>query len=238
MKKHFFYFLFLISSFLAAAQTYNYIGVEDGLSNRRVYAIQKGPKGYMWFLTHDGIDRYNGKEFKHYKLMDGEDEINSMMNLNWLYSDSQGRLWEIGKQGRVFCYESKHDRFQLVYKLPKSETEGLHTPVSYGFIDDNNIIWLCNQRNIYLYNSLTKATVVIKNENQRKHHRHRADRRDPLFYRHGCRRALCRTEKQCACAKPLRETGYAKTANQRAVFIKAAAKSLSEPFKEVSMYTI
>ena len=27
-----------------------------------------------------------------------------------------------------------------------------------------NIIWLCNQRNIYLYNSLTKATVVIKNE--------------------------------------------------------------------------
>lgn len=120
MKKHFFFFLFLISSFLAAAQTYNYIGVEDGLSNRRVYAIQKGPKGYMWFLTHDGIDRYNGKEFKHYKLMDGEDEINSMMNLNWLYSDSQGRLWEIGKQGRVFCYESKHDRFQLVYKLPKS----------------------------------------------------------------------------------------------------------------------
>ena len=139
MKKHFFFFLFLISSFLAAAQTYNYIGVEDGLSNRRVYAIQKGPKGYMWFLTHDGIDRYNGKEFKHYKLMDGEDEINSMMNLNWLYSDSQGRLWEIGKQGRVFCYESKHDHFQLVYKLPKSETEGLHTPVSYGFIDDNNI---------------------------------------------------------------------------------------------------
>lgn len=53
MKKHFFFFLFLISSFLAAAQTYNYIGVEDGLSNRRVYAIQKGPKGYMWFLTHD-----------------------------------------------------------------------------------------------------------------------------------------------------------------------------------------
>lgn len=44
MKKHFFFFLFLISSFLAAAQTYNYIGVEDGLSNRRVYAIQKGLK--------------------------------------------------------------------------------------------------------------------------------------------------------------------------------------------------
>ena len=34
MKKHFFFFLFLISSFLAAAQTYNYIGVEDGLQQQ------------------------------------------------------------------------------------------------------------------------------------------------------------------------------------------------------------
>lgn len=164
MKKLFFFFIFLVSSFLTTAQTYKYIGVKDGLSNRRVYAIQKGPKGYMWFLTHDGIDRYNGKEFKHYKLMDGEEEINSMMNLNWLYTDSQGKLWEIGKHGRVFCYESKHDRFQLIYKLPKSETQGLHIPVSYGFVDDNSTIWLCNQKNIYLHNSKTKETVIIRNE--------------------------------------------------------------------------
>lgn len=164
MKKLFFFFIFLVSSFLTTAQTYKYIGVKDGLSNRRVYAIQKGPKGYMWFLTHDGINRYNGKEFKHYKLMDGEEEINSMMNLNWLYTDSQGRLWEIGKHGRVFCYESKHDRFQLIYKLPKSETQGLHIPVSYGFVDDNSTIWLCNQKNIYLHDSNTKETVIIRNE--------------------------------------------------------------------------
>ena len=164
MKKHFFFFILLLFPLLAAAQTYKYIGVEDGLSNRRVYAIQKGPKGYMWFLTHDGIDRYNGKEFKHYKLMDGEEEVNSMRSLSWLYTDAKGRLWEIGKQGRVFCYESKHDRFQLVYKLPKSETKDLHTPVSYGFIDNNYIVWLCNQKNIYLYDSETKKCTTIKNE--------------------------------------------------------------------------
>lgn len=163
MKKLFLLFIFLLSSFLSAAQTYNYIGVEDGLSNRRVYAIQKGPKGYMWFLTHDGIDRYNGKEFKQYKLMDGEEEVNSIMNLNWLYIDSKGRLWEIGKKGRVFRYESKHDRFQLIYKLPESEIQDLHTPVSYGFVDDNSTIWLCNEKAIYLYNSDTQKSFVIRN---------------------------------------------------------------------------
>ena len=98
MRKFFIFLVYLLSSLFCTAQTYKYIGVEDGLSNRRVYAIQKGPKGYMWFLTHDGIDRYNGKDFKQYKLMDGEEEVNSMMNLNWLYVDTQDRLWQIGKK--------------------------------------------------------------------------------------------------------------------------------------------
>ena len=107
MKKYFFFCILLLLPIIGIAQTYKYIGVEDGLSNRRVYAIQKGPKGYMWFLTHDGIDRYNGKEFKPYKLMDGDEEVNSMMNLNWLYVDSKGTIWEIGKKGRVFRYDTK-----------------------------------------------------------------------------------------------------------------------------------
>ena len=63
---HFSFYSTYISSF-CIAQTYKYLGVEDGLSNRRIYAIQKGPKGYMWFLTHNGIDRYDGKISKQYQ---------------------------------------------------------------------------------------------------------------------------------------------------------------------------
>ena len=64
--------ILLLFPFSCIAQIYKYIGVEDGLSNRRVYSIQKDRKGYMWFLTHEGIDRYNGKEFKQYKLMEAK----------------------------------------------------------------------------------------------------------------------------------------------------------------------
>ena len=94
--------ILLLFPFSCIAQIYKYIGVEDGLSNRRVYSIQKDRKGYMWFLTHEGIDRYNGKEFKQYKLMDGKEEVNSLLNLNWLYIDTEGVLWEIGKKGKVY----------------------------------------------------------------------------------------------------------------------------------------
>ncbi len=58
------------------------------------------------------------------------------------------------------------------------------------------------KRNIYLYNSLTKATVVIKNEiNESITDIEQIDETH-YFYRHGCRRALCRTEKQCVALSP------------------------------------
>ena len=46
MRKFIIFFLFTYISSFCIAQTYKYLGVEDGLSNRRIYAIQKGPKGY------------------------------------------------------------------------------------------------------------------------------------------------------------------------------------------------
>lgn len=46
-------FLILLFPLICVAQTYRYLGVEDGLSNRRVYCIQKDKTGYMWFLTHE-----------------------------------------------------------------------------------------------------------------------------------------------------------------------------------------
>lgn len=163
MRKFVIFFLFVLVSFLCTAQTYKYIGVEDGLSNRKVYAIQKGPKGYMWFLTHNGIDRYDGKEFKQYKLLDSEKDVNSMLYLSWLYIGADGSLWEIGKKGRVFCYDPQQDRFRLVYKMPEEVVIGNPAPVSYAFIDMNNVVWLCSEKTIHLYNINTKKVTIILN---------------------------------------------------------------------------
>ena len=56
----------------------------------------------MWFLTHVGIDRYNGKEIKHYKLKEGDRELDPLLNINWTYLDKTGTLLVTGKQGRIF----------------------------------------------------------------------------------------------------------------------------------------
>lgn len=162
MKKLFFFLSFLLP-IICLAQTYKYIGVEDGLSNRRVYHIQKDKKGYMWFLTHEGIDRYNGKDFKQYKLTENGKELNSLLNLNWLYLDQNKELWEIGKKGNIFFYNSLKDEFILEYKLPEAEIKNSPAPISYSFIDNNDIIWLCNKTKIYLYDIKSKKATRINN---------------------------------------------------------------------------
>ena len=115
-------------------------------------------------VSHTRWNRsYNGKEFKHYKLQDGKEETGSLLNLNWLYIDTEGTLWEIGKKGRIFRYDTIHDTFILEYKLPIVENKDLPAPVSHSFIDDNHNIWLCCDETIFLYNTKSQEVSQLKN---------------------------------------------------------------------------
>lgn len=49
------FIVLLISSAVSKGQIYKYIGLEDGLNNQKIYHIQKDRRGYMWFLTQEGV---------------------------------------------------------------------------------------------------------------------------------------------------------------------------------------
>lgn len=155
-------YLFLLFPILVSAQTFKYIGLEDGLSNRRIFNIQKDMQGYMWFLTNEGLDRYNGKDIKHYKLNKEENIIiYSPVHPGWLYTTSEGGLWVIGKKGRVYQYDTDHDEFELKFKLPDSSNT-----VNYGFMDRKENIWLCSKDSISLYNIKDRNTIQLLNPMQ------------------------------------------------------------------------
>lgn len=151
-------YILLFFPIWVTAQTYKYIGIEEGLSNRRIFSIQKDAEGYMWFLTNEGMDRYNGKDIKHYRLNKDDNSLESPIHLGWIYTNPHIGTWVIGKQGRVFQYERKYDDFKLVYKLPNS----LET-ISYGYMDRNNNIWLCRKHSILLCNTENAQILQFTN---------------------------------------------------------------------------
>lgn len=93
MRGFFLFILLLINCTVSKGQIYKYIGLEDGLNNQKIYHIQKARRGYMWFLTQEGIDRYDGKHIKHYNFSDDNMTLDSRIALNWLYMDNENVLW-------------------------------------------------------------------------------------------------------------------------------------------------
>ena len=148
----------LVYGTLGKGQIYKYIGLEDGLNNQKIYHIQKDRRGYMWFLTQEGVDRYDGKHIKHYTFSDDSMKLDSRIALNWLYMDQEDVLWVIGQKGRIFRYDSQHDKFELAYVHPELIRNKSQAFLNYGYLDKNDHIWLCYKDTITWYNVRTGTT--------------------------------------------------------------------------------
>ena len=113
----------------------------------------------MWFLTQEGVDRYDGKYIKHYNFSDDSIKLDSRIALNWLYMDSGNILWVIGQKGRIFRYDSQHDKFKLAYIHPELIRNKPQAFLNYGYLDKNDRIWLCYKDSITWYDIRTGTTL-------------------------------------------------------------------------------
>ncbi|HPR61324.1 MAG TPA: two-component regulator propeller domain-containing protein, partial [Prolixibacteraceae bacterium] len=67
------------------------ISTSEGLSSGTVYAVLKDSRGFMWFSTDDGLNRYDGHTFKYFNVKNPENQISrSLLFLN-LIEDRFGR---------------------------------------------------------------------------------------------------------------------------------------------------
>ncbi len=158
MKQQFTSFLLLAlwSIFSLNAQIFEYIGTDEGLSSQRVLSIQQDKQGFIWILSHKGVDRYNGKNFTHYPLKKEGYSVNLYPNLNYLKTDRQQTVWEIGKDGLVFQYNIMRDSFQLEFDLKKTYPELGKTPISVTYMDHQDNILFCAKNTLYIYNPKEK----------------------------------------------------------------------------------
>ncbi len=111
MKNNFF-FLFLFFSVTAFSQDakFSRIDAGKGLSQASVKCILQDSKGYMWFGTGDGLNRYDGYEMKIFRNNPSDTNSLSENNIECLFEDSKGILW-IGTHGGLNAYNSALNRF-------------------------------------------------------------------------------------------------------------------------------
>ena len=154
--------ILFLGTFSVSAQLYRYLDTQQGLSSRRVIAVEKDQKGYMWFLTQEGVDRYNGKQFTNYILSDGNRPVLHFPNLSQLHIDNQDNIWVTGKNGFIFKYNQMQDKYDLIMNFADSLKTKRRLPLTHTSIDRQNNLWLCTRNAQYIYRTDTKHVIKLE----------------------------------------------------------------------------
>jgi signal transduction histidine kinase/ligand-binding sensor domain-containing protein/DNA-binding response OmpR family regulator len=68
---------------------FKHITTDEGLSFNSVYSILQDKQGFLWFGTLDGLNRYDGIEFRNYRVIDKK----YFQDVSPLIEDSLGNIW-------------------------------------------------------------------------------------------------------------------------------------------------
>ena len=107
---------FLLFSTLLKAQEFVHYDITDGLSGIEVNDIKEN-ENFLWIATTEGLNRFDGRNFRIYKREDDTENTLSENNIETLFFDSRGILWIGLKTGGVDLYDPRYDRFMHLKDL-------------------------------------------------------------------------------------------------------------------------
>ena len=166
MKKHYNLFLllfFIYSSFVCAQGKFmfKHLEVRNGLSHSQVNYIYKDSRGFMWFGTVSGLNRYDGYTYKLYQH--NERDTTSIIDnyISNIQEDANADLWINTGSGYVI-YDSKKERFKrnISNELRK---RGINRAVTLIFIDkQKNLLCYVNGLGVFKYQNTSKKLLLFK----------------------------------------------------------------------------
>lgn len=146
--------LFLILSVLTLyAEKTNYLysfnsDLNEGISQLSVMTIYQDSRGYLWFATKNGLNRFNGKEYKIYHREDGNEQSLSNNSVTSITEDLEGYLWVGTNNGlnRIDLNTNEIKRYNL-------ETNGLvANSISTVYTDRSGCLWVGTWEGLNRYN--------------------------------------------------------------------------------------
>lgn len=136
-----------LSSVRSQSLYFDRIDIKDGLSQNTVNEIIQDSRGFIWFATKDGLNRYDGSHFKVFRhLPYGRSGLGNN-TIRCLVEDADNNIW-VGTNSGLYVYDTEYDRF--------SEVEILD---SGGAMTDSPILGLKRDRTDRIWISVEAAGV-------------------------------------------------------------------------------
>jgi len=148
-----FILILLYQAYLPYGQSYYFRNyqVSAGISSNTITSILQDSRGFMWFGTRNGLNRFDGIQFKIFKNNSKELKSIGSNSILSLYEDQQQRLWA-GTYKGVYIYDALHENFSLFTQLPQEEVRSISS-------DKSGNIWFVIGFNLYRYNCSKNAII-------------------------------------------------------------------------------
>ena len=150
--KHYSVIACFLSLCLLASETlisqqlsFRHLTIDDGLSQNAVYSILQDSRGFMWFGTKDGLNRYDGRNFEVYQHNPFDSTSISDAFVMKLYEDSRGRIWIGSISGEVNVLQRETEHFCKI-PLEKESGEKVTTNEITDFAEGpDGTIWIATK---------------------------------------------------------------------------------------------
>lgn len=143
--------LLWLSNHLAAQKSpiyFEQITTENGLSQNDINCIFQDSKGFMWFGTNDGLNKYDGYEFTIYKPKGNK---KNQISSNLIFSvaeDSQQRLW-VGTTGKgLDLFDPKTESFINFRHDPNDPKSLRNDYITRVLVDRHDRLWIATNEGL------------------------------------------------------------------------------------------
>ena len=160
-------FLFINEIYSQSHISFNHLTVDDGLSQSSVTCILQDSKGFIWFGTQDGLNRYDGYNFKVFK--NNPSDSTSLTNnfIFSIYEDHTGTLYFETQGGTLHRYNPRSESFTVVNKDSVDLSGAKVTTVGAMLMESDGILWtggLGNPVGLKRVDTKTGETKIFKND--------------------------------------------------------------------------
>ncbi len=140
-----FFWLFSVRVGLAQKIEFEHLTTDNGLSQNSVLAIAQDSRGFMWYGTRVGVNRYDGHVFRHYKTDPANVKGLSGNYILSLLNDSQKTLW-VGTSNGLNRYNLEKDSFE---RLPDSIPGVSANSINCLYEDKKGSLWVGTNDGLY-----------------------------------------------------------------------------------------
>ena len=149
-------------------QTYS---IQDGLSQNSVNCALQTPEGFLWLGTYDGLNRFDGKDFKQFNA-DNQSATSSPVQISRLikalFLDHNDLIWVASSSGTVL-FDRKKSSFHNVKDYYKSLElpEQIHI-IKFEKDKDQNLYMLTIDNQLYVYNFKSSKMIAFSDGKSKK----------------------------------------------------------------------